>query len=195
MRYRLTSSPKASRAQVMTPPRLARRLVEFFSGSDGEWLELGSGSGRIARACLEARSPREYVGIEVDARLLRASPVAASTRFARGDVTTPEEVESLLGDRLFSRTVGNPPYGMQALGADSQRRLAELCPGLLQIANWVQLDLYFVLESLARLSRPGEAAFIVGAPIAEDVRLAKLNAMNFRAMLLKAKRKCSHTFW
>lgn len=171
MRYRLTRGPQYNLAQVMTPPRLAKRVVEFLSGNGDSWLELGSGNGRIAQACLAARSPQEYFGIEVDQGLLKASPVDPRARFEHGDVLVPADITSLLGDRLFSHVVGNPPYGMKALGEECQRRFAELCPGIPQTMDWVQLDLYFVLESLARLRRPGEAAFIVGAPIAEDSRL------------------------
>ena len=172
MRYRLTRSLQMKRAQVMTPPSLAKRLVEFLSGSGDDWLELGSGSGRIAQACLDARNPREYVGIEIDARLLLGSPKDPRACFVLGDVLVPEGISTLLGDRLFPRIIGNPPYGMQALSIECQRRMADLCPGISQIMDWVQMDLYFILESLARLSRPGEAAFIVGAPIAADSRLA-----------------------
>ncbi|WP_228894293.1 hypothetical protein [Pseudoduganella aquatica] len=43
------------------------------------------------------------------------------------------------------------------------------------------MDLYFVLESLSRLQRPGEAAFIVSATLAEDVRLTP-----FRKILIES---------
>jgi hypothetical protein len=155
----------------LTPPTLARRLVGLLSGQGDAWLELGSGNGRIAQACLDTCSPSSFVGVELDKRLLRGSPSDARATFVQGDVLSPAGLAGLLGDQLFSRATGNPPYGMQALGRDAQTRIAELCPGIPQIVDWVQLDLYFILESLARLKRPGEAAFIVGAPIAEDVRL------------------------
>ena len=171
MRYRLTRSNKTRRAQVLTPPALARRLVGLLSGQGDEWLELGSGNGRIAQACLDTCNPNSFVGVELDKRLLRGSPSDARATFIQGDVLSPTGLAGLLGENLFSRATGNPPYGMQALGRDAQSRIAELCPGIPQIVDWVQLDLYFILESLARLKRPGEAAFIVGAPIAEDVRL------------------------
>lgn len=181
MRYRLTRSNKTRRAQVLTPPTLARRLVGLLSGQGDAWLELGSGNGRIAQACLDTSSPSSFVGVELDKRLLRGSPSDARATFVQGDVLSPTGLAGLLGDQLFSRATGNPPYGMQALGCDAQSRIAELCPGIPQIVDWVQLDLYFILESLARLKRPGEAAFIVGAPIAEDVRL-----MAFRQALMLA---------
>lgn len=171
MRYRLTRSNKTRRAQVLTPPPLARRLVGLLSGHGDAWLELGSGNGRIAQACLDTCSPSCFLGVELDKRLLRDSPSDARATFVQGNVLSPAGLAGLLGERMFSRVTGNPPYGMQALGRDAQSRIAELCPGIPQIVDWVQLDLYFVLESLARLKRPGEAAFIVGAPIAEDVRL------------------------
>lgn len=171
MRYRLTRSNKTRRAQVLTPPPLARRLVGLLSGTGDAWLELGSGNGRIAQACLDASSPSSYVGVELDRRLLGNCPIDTRAKFMEGDVLSPSGLAGLLGDQLFSRVTGNPPYGMQALRRDAQARIADLCPGIPQIVNWVQLDLYFILESLARLKRPGEAAFIVGAPIAEDARL------------------------
>lgn len=181
MRYRLTRSTKTRRAQVLTPVNLARRVVGLLSGQRGHWLELGSGNGRIAQACLDISQPASYLGVELDKRLLGASPVDARATFLWGDVLSPTGLAELLGDQRFSRATGNPPYGMQALGADCQARIAELCPGMPQIMDWVQLDLYFILESLARLKRPGEAAFIVGAPIAEDVRLK-----TFRQVLMAA---------
>lgn len=143
----------------------------MLSGHGDSWLELGAGNGRIAQACLNACSPSSYVGVELDKRLLLGSPTDTRASFLHGDVLSPDRLSALLGGQQFSRTIGNPPYGMQALDLDCQRRIAALCPGIPQIADWVQLDLYFMLESLARLKRPGEAAFIVGAPIAEDSRL------------------------
>ena len=165
----------------MTPPHLASRLMEFLSGSGESWLELGSGTGRIAEACLASRGPSEYLGIEVDSRLMRKSPECDGASFLLSDVLSPTGLSGVLGQQMFSRTVGNPPYGMQAMSKACQLRVAELCPGIPQIMDWVQLDLYFVLESLARLKRPGEAAFIVGAPVAEDSRLVA-----FRRALLSS---------
>lgn len=172
MRYRLTQSPQSKRAQVMTPPHLASRLMDFLSGTQDAWLELGAGTGHIMQACMAKRLPREYVGVEIDANLLANLPPHRNARYIQGDVLAPAQLASLLGNQTFSRTTGNPPYGMEAMTDECQQRVAELCPGIPQVASWVQLDLYFILESLARLRRPGEAAFIVGAPIAEDSRLA-----------------------
>lgn len=187
MRYRLTRSTKTRRAQVLTPPQLARRVVGMLSGQGDSWLELGAGNGRIAQACLDACNPSSYVGVELDKRLLRGSPIDTRANFMQGDVLSPTGLSALLGDQWFSRTIGNPPYGMQALDLDCKTRIAELCPGIPQIADWVQLDLYFILESLARLKRPGEAAFIVGAPIAEDVRL---KAFRQTLMLAASELEC-----
>lgn len=181
MRYRLTHSAQSSRAQVMTPPRLARRVVESLSGSDDDWLELGSGTGNIAQQCLDLKSPRGYVGVELDKQLLRQVPLDSRAQFLEGDVLSPRILSNLLGSSTYSRTIGNPPYGMLAMSHDAKRRVADLCPGIPQIVDWVQLDLYFMLESLARLRRPGEAAFIVGAPIAQDSRL-----LAFRQALVSA---------
>lgn len=187
MRYRLTRSTKTRRAQVLTPPQLARRVVGMLSGKGDSWLELGSGNGRIAKACLDVCAPGSYVGVELDKGLLRGSPVDSRALFLQGDVLSPVGLSALLGDQRFSRATGNPPYGMQSLPLSSQARIAELCPGIPQIAAWVQLDLYFVLESLARLKRPGEAAFIVGAPIAED---ARLKAFRQALMLAASEVEC-----
>jgi hypothetical protein len=171
MRYRLTPTSQQKLAQIMTPPHLAARLMECLTGSADDWLELGSGRGAIANACLDIRNPNQYFGLEVDAELMQQSPQKIRTNFMHCDVLIPGNVTASLGNRLFSRVAGNPPYGMQAVGAECLRRIAELCPGIPQINDWIQLDLYFVLESLARLSRPGEAAFIVGASLAEDSTL------------------------
>lgn len=181
MRYRLTRSTKTKLAQVLTPPQLARRVVGMLSGHGDSWLELGAGNGRIAEVCLDMCSPSSYVGVELDKQLLSNCPMDDRASFLHGDVLSPTRLSTLLGDQQFSKTIGNPPYGMQALNLDCQGRIAELCPGIPQIADWVQLDLYFMLESLARLKRPGEAAFIVGASIAEDSRLKA-----FRQILMQA---------
>lgn len=166
----------------MTPPRLAQRLLDFLPGSGESWLELGSGDGRIAQACLELREPSEFVGVELDGRLLRKSPPHPRARYLHGDVLSPRGLAAQLGPRLYSRVTGNPPYGMQTMPLEAQQRVAALCPGIPQVLDWVQLDLYFILESLARLRRPGEAAFIVGAPIAQDARLVAFR----RALLCSA---------
>jgi hypothetical protein len=88
-----------------------------------------------------------------------------------GDVLSPGSLAQLLGNERFDRTVGNPPFGLHALGEVCRDRIASLCPGLELSVNWVPLDLYFMLESLSRLKPGGEAAFVVGSSIAEDARL------------------------
>lgn len=168
-------------AQVLTPPALAKRLVETVAGTGKSWLELGSGTGRIAEACLSYKNPASYFGVEVDAELLRNCKKAASTHYAQINVMDPEALQTALGARLFDVVGGNPPYGMAELSGAAEARLAALCPGLPQAKGWGQLDLYFVLESLARLKKPGEAAFIVGAALAEDARLEA-----FRKALVEA---------
>lgn len=181
MRYRLTHSPTERHAQILTPPSLASVLVNSVSGFGASWLELGSGTGRIADACLREKQPSHYVGVELDACLLRHTQARSGATFLQGNVLDPRALDAMLGAELFDRVTGNPPYGMAALPDPAKARLASLCPGLGQVKDWVQLDLYFVLESLARLRRPGEAAFIVGAPVAEDARL-----MAFRRALTQA---------
>ncbi len=152
----------------MTPEVVARRAVEFIAGAGESWLELGSGTGSLAAACLEKADPESFIGVEIDQRLLQLGPQDPRATFLRADVLRPQALAEVLGGGLFGRTVGNPPYGLRGLPLACQRRLAELCPGIPQVMNWVQVDLYFVLESLARLRRPSEAAFIVAAPLAAD---------------------------
>ena len=171
MRYRLTVSHKTSHAQVLTPPNLAERLIGMVSCAGEDWIELGSGNGRIADACLRDTSPASYIGIEIDKAMIRQCARQEGLVYHHANVLDPDAIDALLGARLFSRAAGNPPYGIATLPIRAQERLESLCPGLPLIKEWGQLDLYFVLESLARLKRPGEAAFIVGAPLAEDDRL------------------------
>ena len=171
MRYRLATSHKEKHAQVLTPPHLARCLVQALDGTGKTWLELGAGTGRIADACLTYRKPASYTGIEIDADLLALCPRSRLSQYVHADVLDPQALERRLGAEMFDRVGGNPPYGMAALPDAAIARLDALCPGLPLQKVWGQLDLYFVLESLARLKRPGEAAFVVGAALAEDVRL------------------------
>jgi len=181
MKYRRTTSTAKQHGQVMTPPPLASALMERMSGEGQEWLELGAGTGRIADACIEFRTPTQYIGIEFDHRLIQSCKVSDVFDIRHVDVLNPASLQTSLGQQMFSRVTGNPPYGVAALSVQAEARLAELCPGLSSIRGWGQLDLYFVLESLARLRRPGEAAFIVGAALAEDARLE-----SFRRHLVSA---------
>jgi hypothetical protein len=171
MRYRLTKSPRKIRGQVLTPAELAHCLAKHLTGTDGSWLELGIGTGRIAAACLDLRSASSYLGVEIDSNLAALMPKRKGLRIEMGDVLSPQSLAQLLGDQRFDRTAGNPPFGLHALGEACRDRITSLCPGLELSAPWVPLDLYFVLESLSRLKPGGEAAFIVASSIAEDSRL------------------------
>jgi hypothetical protein len=172
MKYRKTTSVAEQRGQVMTPTPLALAVMQTMSGDKLEWLELGVGSGRIANACVTLRKPSRYVGVELDRELTRACSPGDVLDIRHVDVLNPKALQASLGQTMFSRVTGNPPYGVAALSKSAQARLAALCPGLPTLSGWGQVDLYFVLESLSRLSRPGEAAFIVGAALAEDAKLA-----------------------
>jgi len=171
MRYRLTKSPRKLRGQVLTPAELAQCLAGRLTGMDGSWLELGVGTGRIAQACLDVRNASSYLGIEIDPNLAAHAPKDSRLQIEMGDVLSPQSLEHLLGNQRFDRTAGNPPFGLHALGEACRDRITSLCPGLELSLHWVPLDLYFVLESLARLKPGGEAAFVVAASIAEDARL------------------------
>lgn len=171
MRYRLTPSVQSALAQVLTPPRLAQRLMDFLPGARESWLELGVGSGRIASACLQASNPRAYVGVDVDEQLLNNVVAEPVMTLHRANVLDPAALEQLLGGQKFTRVVGNPPYGIQAVPEFCRERISQLCPGISLVSPWVQLELYFVLESLAHLASGGSAAFVVGAALAEDERM------------------------
>lgn len=172
MRYRSVRSTKGLRGQVLTPAKLASRLAQSIHMDGGDWLELGVGSGRLLEACLASHSVNRYIGVEVDQKLAAdcATNVPAELRIA--DVLQPDVLEAVLGARRFSCAVGNPPFGVGKISPAAQLRLKALYPQVVQIKAWARLDLYFLLESLARLQRPGEAAFIVAAPIVQDPALA-----------------------
>ena len=172
MKYRRTTSVAERHGQVMTPTPLALALMHAMSGDELDWLELGVGNGRIVDACVALRKPSRYVGVEIDRELIRSCFSSDMLDVRQVDVLNPKSLNASLGQTMFSRVTGNPPYGVAALSELAQARLAALCPGLPTLKGWGQLDLYFVLESLARLKRPGEAAFIVGAALAEDAKLA-----------------------
>lgn len=180
MRYRLTKSPRKIRGQVLTPAELAQCLARHLTGTNGSWLELGVGTGRIAEACIELRSASSYLGVEIDSNLAALVPKREGLRIEMGDVLSPGALTRLLGDQHFDRTAGNPPFGLHALSEACCDRIKSLCPGLELSAPWVPLDLYFVLESLSRLKQGGEAAFVVASSLAEDSRLRA-----FRSNLIK----------
>lgn len=154
--------------------------MQFLSGQGESWLELGVGNGRLADACLQKLEPASYVGVEKDRSLIETCLVSPSSRFVLADVLDPKRLSQILGNKLYSRVAGNPPYGCTALPVAAQNRFEALCPGLQLVNGWGHLDLYFVLESLARLQRPGQAGFIVSAALAEDVRLTA-----FRKVLIE----------
>lgn len=151
---------------------LAARLAGSLQTDAGDWLELGSGSGRLLEACLASRSIDHFVGVEYDQRLAALSPCRPPVELFQADVLQPQALQSLLGDRRFSCVVGNPPFGVEKLSTASIERLYSLYPDARVVNGWARLDLYFMLESLSRLKRPGEAAFIVAAPIVQDPALA-----------------------
>lgn len=172
MRYRSIKSARVCRGQVLTPVKLAARLAQSLHVSDGDWLELGAGSGRLLEACVASRSIDHYVAVELDHRLAAKCANASPAELHIANVLQPDALDAVLGDRRFSCVVGNPPFGVGAVSPAAQMRLKALYPQVTQINAWARLDLYFLLESLARLKRPGEAAFIVAAPIVQDPALA-----------------------
>ena len=160
--------------------------MHFLGGPDKSWLELGVGTGRLLDACLSINAPLAYVGVEKDLSLLGRCQPASVSNLLHADVLIPEVLARVLGDEVFTRSVGNPPYGCVALPDAALRRIDALCPGLDLVNGWGNLDLYFVLESLARLRRPGQAGFIVSAAVAADVKLAafRKNLINVASEVL-----------
>lgn len=181
LRYRQPTTHQKKQGQVFTPAPLADRLIQLLGGHNERWLELGVGTGRIADACLRHARPTSYIGVEKDGTLLAQCKDQALSCLVQANVLNPASLSLALGDARFSRIAGNPPYGCAALTNTAQKRLEALCPGIQIVKGWGQLDLYFVLESLARLERPGEAAFIVSAALAEDVRMTP-----FRKILIES---------
>jgi len=172
MRYRATRSTRSRRGQILTPQGLAIRLAESLRVTSGDWLELGSGSGRLLDACMGSRSMDRYVAVELDERLAASSPRAPRIELHCADVLQPRSLHAVLSDRRFSCVLGNPPFGVDKLPLEAQARLQSLYPDVQVIKGWARLDLYFMLESLARLDRPGEAAFIVAAPVVQEEALS-----------------------
>jgi len=172
MRYRVTRSTRTRRGQILTPANLAARLAQTLQLNSGDWLELGSGSGRLLEACITSHAINRYVGVEYDHRLAALCPTPPAAELFKADVLQPQSLQSLLGDRRFSCVLGNPPFGGEQLPPASVERLRALYPDARIVNGWARLDLYFMLESLSRLNRPGEAAFIVAAPILQDPALA-----------------------
>jgi hypothetical protein len=172
MRYRTTRSTKSRRGQILTPTGLALRLASSLRVASGDWLELGSGSGRLVEACAGSRPIDRYVGVELDRRLAASCPNGPPVQIHHADVLQPHALDEILGDRRFNCVVGNPPFGVERLPLAAQARLQAIYPEAQVVNGWARLDLYFMLESLARLNRPGEAAFIVAAPIVQELALS-----------------------
>ncbi|MFN9031557.1 MAG: N-6 DNA methylase [Betaproteobacteria bacterium] len=181
MRYRATRSARSRRGQILTPPELALRLADCLRVTSGDWLELGSGSGRLLEACVTSRSINSYVGVELDQRLGAWCPSSPPVELHNADVLQPQELDATLGSRRFSCVLGNPPFGVERLPLVAQARLKTLYPEATVTKGWGRLDLYFMLESLTRLKRPGEAAFVVAAPIVQEQALS-----SFRRILIDA---------
>ena len=172
MRYRTVSAIRIRRGQVLTPTKLAGRLAQSIRITGGDWLELGVGSGRLMDACLSSHAVDRYVGIELDHRLAAKCASAPAAELLVANVLDPGALQTALAGRRFSCVLGNPPFGISEVSLAAQARLKALYPYVTQIKSWARLDLYFLLESLSRLRRPGEAAFIVAAPIVQDPALA-----------------------
>lgn len=179
MRYRNLTKKNQILGQVFTPPVLAKRLVEAVAGVAGDWLELGVGGGSLMHACLEHGHPMRYVGLEIDEQLAKLNMLGSEkVQIHQVDVLDPVVVDQILQKSSFSYVIGNPPYGEARLSDKAITRMNGLCP-LITNGNWGHLDLYFMLESMARLRKPGIAAFIVGSPIVNAPRLK-----SFREMLI-----------
>lgn len=181
MRYRATRSTRSRRGQILTPHALALRMAERLRVTSGEWLELGSGSGRLLEPCVSSRSIDRYVGVELDRRLAASCYSAPPVELHYADVLQPQELDSTLGDSRFSCVIGNPPFGVENLPGVAQVRLKTLYPEAPVVRGWARLDVYFMLESLSRLKRPGEAAFIVAAPVVQEQALS-----SFRQTLIES---------
>lgn len=164
----------------MTPQPLADALVHLLGVKGGRWLELGSGSGRLAEAVHCWADPISYLGIEVDASMIDLSPRLPGVTYLNQDVLAVASLDRTLGRQQFDHVIGNPPYGVHGLSDEAKGRLQSLCPGLEVQGNWAPIDLYFVLESVARLRSMGSAAFIVGAEIPCGIR-----SRQFRKMILE----------
>lgn len=179
-RYRLVVNTSARLGQVMTPPPLASAVVCLMGAQGGNWLELGSGSGRLAEAVSAGASPTSYLGVEVEPSIIALSPAIPGFRFVQQDVLAVDGLAHTLEKMQFDYVIGNPPYGIHGFSAQAAQRLQTLCPDLEIHGNWAPIDLYFVLESLSRLKPTGSAAFIVGADIPCGTQ-----SQEFRKMLLE----------
>lgn len=179
-RYRSVIGTRSRLGQVMTPKRLAEAVVCLMGERGGCWLELGSGSGRLAEAVHDQAEPISYLGIELEAAMIEKSPLLTGFSYLQKDVLEVASLANALDRQQFDHVIGNPPYGIHGFSIEATARLRELCPELLIQGNWAPIDLYFVLESLSRLKPTGSAAFIVGADIPCGVQ-----SQQFRRMLVE----------
>lgn len=164
-RYRAVLDTRARLGQILTPQPMADAVVRLLGARGGDWLELGSGSGRLAQAVHSAVQPASYLGVELEQVMIDACPQLSGVRYVKRDVLSVAALGKTLGDAQFDHVIGNPPYGVQDLPARARKRLLSFCPDLDIQQAWAPVDLYFVMESLARLKSVGSAAFIVGADI------------------------------
>lgn len=164
-RYRSVMDTRSRLGQVMTPAPLAAAVVSLMGVRGGQWLELGSGSGHLAKAVYGQASPASYLGIEIERAMIELSPALPGFSYIQQDVLSASTLASTLGNDQFDHVIGNPPYGVHGFSTEAAARLQTLCPELDVQGNWAPIDLYFVLESLSRLKQTGSAAFIVGPDI------------------------------
>ncbi|MGY4534637.1 methylase of polypeptide subunit release factors [Pseudomonas sp. TE3786] len=178
-RYRTTYSSQTRLGQIMTPQPLADAVVRLLGAKGGRWLELGSGSGRLAEAVYRGAAPESYVGVEIEEAMIERSPHLPDFTYLNHDVLAADSLAERLQPKQFDHVIGNPPYGIQGLTPAAKERLHALCPELETQGSWAPIDLYFVLESISKLKSNGTAAFIVGADIPRGPQ-SKL----FRKMLM-----------
>ncbi|MFB8830272.1 Eco57I restriction-modification methylase domain-containing protein [Azotobacter sp. CWF10] len=164
-RYRAVMDSRARLGQVLTPQPMADALLRLLGSTGGDWLELGSGSGRLAEAVYAEATPLSYLGVELEATMIDLCPKLPGFQYMRHDVLAAAALARSLGEQQFDHVIGNPPYGIHGLPPQARERLLKLCPDLEVQYAWSPIDLYFVLESLARLKSTGTGAFIVGRDI------------------------------
>jgi hypothetical protein len=178
-RYRTVMDIHAKLGQVMTPQPMADALLRLLGSAGGNWLELGSGSGRLAEAVYDGAAPLSYIGVELEAAMIDLCPKLPGFQYVKHNVLAAASLARSLGEQQFDHVIGNPPYGMHDLPPQARKRLLKLCPDLEVQFAWASIDLYFVLESLARLKSTGTGAFIVGTDIPCGVQ-----SRPFRKMLV-----------
>ncbi|AOE70913.1 hypothetical protein A7317_29060 [Pseudomonas fluorescens] len=164
-RYRAALDARTRLGQILTPQPMADAVLRLLGAQGGDWLELGSGSGRLAQAVHSAAQPASYTGVELEQAMIDASPQLSGVRYLKRDVLSVSGLGKALGNAQFDHVIGNPPYGIHDLPARARKRLMSFCPDLDIQHAWAPIDLYFVMESLTRLKAAGSAAFIVGADI------------------------------